>query len=70
MDEQKMFEMGYACGLEEKDKKWKERIEKMKNEFIHIGETGWLDISLSHCLEIIDKYTKEQNNDKESEDTK
>ena len=42
----------------------RERIEQMKNEFIHIGEgTGWLDISLSECLEIIDKYTKEQNNE-------
>lgn len=37
----------------------RERIEQMKNEFIHIGEgSGWLDISLRHCLEIIDKYTK------------
>ena len=40
----------------------RERIEQMKNEFIRIGEgSGWLDISLHHCLEIIDKYTKEHN---------
>lgn len=54
----------YRMGVEDERKKWEQRIEQMKNEFIHIGEgSGWLDISLHHCLEIIDKYTKEQNND-------
>jgi len=65
MDEQIVFEMGYNKGFKDgiKGSILRERIEQMKNEFIHVGETGWLDISLSDCLEIIDKYTKEQTNE-------